>query len=135
MFAVRLGLLFAIVLTALYPSARDSLTLTIMTTIEGVDAIWDTALRVLFTDIGRQHGAGEGQVLGIIGFLQTVIAVVGPVVFQSIYAATVTVNPGFVFFVVSGTTLVGFIGTLGMEWKGAPDKHELSVPLLGDVSA
>ena len=32
--------------------------------------MWDTCVRVLFSAIGEDEGAGEGEILGVVGFLQ-----------------------------------------------------------------
>lgn len=70
LWCARLGMLFAAVFTGCIGLARNTQSLYIMATLSGLDAVWDTSLRVLFSSAGSAIGAGDGEVLGVIGFLQ-----------------------------------------------------------------
>eukprot|EP00658_Telonema_sp_P-2_P021921 TRINITY_DN18748_c0_g1_i1.p2 TRINITY_DN18748_c0_g1~~TRINITY_DN18748_c0_g1_i1.p2 ORF type:complete len:174 (+),score=36.75 TRINITY_DN18748_c0_g1_i1:214-735(+) len=109
MLAARVGILFAVVFTASFGLARSTLVLFILASIEGMDAMWDSCLRVLFSQLGTDAGAGEGQVLGIVGFLQVLLGSVAPLIYQTLYAGTVHWCAPFVFFVTSGLTLAGLL--------------------------
>jgi hypothetical protein len=68
--AARVGILLATVFTACIGLARDKVDLFAIATASGMDAVWDASLRVLFSAAGSAVNAGEGEVLGVIGFLQ-----------------------------------------------------------------
>jgi hypothetical protein len=66
---------------------------------------------VIFTDIAVSIGVGQGEVLGIVGFLQTVLAVVAPLIFQTLYSFSVKWYGGFVFCATGFVTFLGFCFT------------------------
>jgi len=49
--------------------------------------------------LGSDAGAEPGTILGILGFLQVLLGVLSPVVYQPLYAATVAWMPAFAFYV------------------------------------
>ena len=114
-FAVRCGALVATVFMATFGAAQNNLQLFALASAGGMDALWDVACRVLFTDIAISIGVGSGEVLGIVGFLQTVLSVFAPLIFQSVYSGTVTIyDGGFVFVVTGSITFIGFLLTWGL---------------------
>ena len=104
----RVAMVVAAALTASFGLARDPLALGVLAAVEGLDAVWDTSLRVLFAIVGRSAGAGEGEVLGVVGFLQVLVGSVLPSVYQQVYAATVAWCPAFAFYLTAALTLAGF---------------------------
>jgi MFS family permease len=75
-----------------------------------------------------------GQVLGAIGMLHALARVVGPVVFNGIYAATVGTFPQAFFLVLGCLFAFGFLGSFvlktGIHWEGMEDDE--TEPLHGD---
>ena len=47
--------------------------------------------------------------------MQTLMAVVGPLLFNNIYTFTVATNPALTFYVLSGTTGLGFLVTFAIQ--------------------
>lgn len=130
-FGVRFGCAFAICLTAFFGLAKTQLQLSLLTAAEGFDAIWDASARVVFTDVAKALGLGQGEVLGVIGFLQTLLAVIAPNLFQSVYAGTVDWYPGFAFLLISALTAVGVCLTWCMpapdHWQSAKNRVPVAI--------
>ena len=62
--------------------------------------------------------------LGIVGFLQTVLAVIAPLIFQSVYSESVNIyDGGFVFVVTAGITFIGFLLTWGLPLPTPKDQN------------
>ena len=77
---------------------------------------------MLFVAVGSIEGAGEGEVLGVIGFLQVFIGSLAPTIFQTIYAETVHWCPPFTFYLIAGLTCVGLLVTFTLSFGGEEGK-------------
>jgi hypothetical protein len=132
--AARVGMFCSAVFSAGIGLAWNKGMLFAMASLSGLDAIWNTTLRVVLVEVGAKSGAGEGEVLGVVGFLQVFIGSVAPIAFQAIYAGTVGIIPGFVFFLVAGLTSVGLVLSFALDTQdlaaNSTDKRANTRPLL-----
>eukprot|EP01047_Picozoa_sp_COSAG01_P077876 COSAG01_NODE_14186_length_1485_cov_8.734488_1_plen_209_part_10 len=65
MWGLRAGLLILIVATGCFGVPRSRHGLSLVYSLEGLDALWQTSISTLFSVVGEEHGVEQGQVLSL----------------------------------------------------------------------
>ena len=137
-FALRLGIGILIVVTAcfgLFDKDSSLFALSCLFAVEGLDALWQTAIATLFSVIGEEEGIGQGQVLSLQSFAGGAFYTISPLVFNSIWSFSVDVMPSLTFHVITACAIGGLYLTKRIDAKGegALLDSEYVAPVIEDV--
>lgn len=113
-FALRIGIGILICVTAcfgLFDKSSPQSALQVLFAIEGLDALWQSAMATLFSVIGEENGIGQGQVLSLQSFAGGAFFTISPLVFNTIWSWTVVSMPSFTFHVITACAIGGLVLT------------------------
>lgn len=86
--------------------------------------IWDPCLRSSLSISASECGEDQGNVLGGLALLQTLMNLVAPFAWNGLYSATANWNPAFCFYIGSGVALIAIIPSFLPQAKPIVNPHE-----------
>ena len=101
---LRAGVAVAAVAYLFYPQVTSAPLLYVLTVVEGLDTVWETCVHALVSLLVTD--GAQGRAFGGLSFLRTAINLLGPTVCNSIWAVSVSTDPGVCFYVFSAVSFV-----------------------------